>query len=42
MCCPHIEEYNTAIKNKKAVLSQRWPRDARYTSSRSGDMAIRN
>jgi len=27
---------------KKAVLSQRWPRDARYISSRCGDMAIRN
>jgi len=29
-------------ENKKAVLSQRWPRDARYISSRCGDMAIRN
>jgi len=30
------------LTNKKAVLSQRWPRDARYRMSRCGDMAIRN
>ena len=30
------------IQYKKAVLSQRWPRDARYISSRCGDMVIRN
>jgi len=28
--------------DKKAVLLQRWPRDARYISSRCGDMAIQN
>jgi len=30
------------IQYKKDVLSQRWPRDARYISSRCGDMAILN
>jgi len=32
----------SAQTDKKAVLSQRWPRDARYISSRFGDMAIWN
>ena len=39
---PQVVATSEIQQNKKAMLSQRWPRDARYISSRCGDMAIRN
>ena len=42
-CFSRMPEWEVGLRvDKKAVLSQRWPRDARYISSRCGDMAIRN